>query len=212
METVTLTINGQEIVTEKGKKILWAAQENGIFVPHLCAVLESPIPFGGCRLCFVEIEGIKDPVTSCTEEAITGMVVHTRTEPVLQLVRMAFELIMSRHPIICKECPANMKCALQDIAREMGFKLKPKKLPQILPELPVDDSHPLFTYNPNLCVLCGQCVYVCNEVVKETTLDFNFRGFKTQVGTFQNKLLADSRCNACLKCVDTCPVGALSRK
>ena len=212
METVSLTINGKKVVAEKGQKLLWAALDNGIFIPHLCAILESPLPFAGCRLCFVEIEGRKDPVTSCTEEVSDGMVVNTRTGPVLYLVRMAFELIMSRHPIICKECPANKKCSLQEIAKEMGFGLKPKKLPQILPDLPVDESHPLFTYNPNLCVLCGQCVYVCNEVVKEAALDFSFRGFNTRVGTFQGKPLSHSRCISCLKCVESCPVGALSKK
>ncbi|MFH1626277.1 MAG: 2Fe-2S iron-sulfur cluster-binding protein [Pseudomonadota bacterium] len=212
MGTVSLTINGKKIVTEKGKKILWAALENGIFIPHLCAIEGRPLPFGACRLCFVEVEGRSGPVTSCTEEVGDGMIVNTKTESVLRLVRMAFELIMSRHPIICKECPANKRCALQDIAREMGFKLKPKRLPQILPNFPRDDSHPLFRYNPSLCVLCGQCVYICNEVVKETILDFNFRGFVTHVGTFKDKPLADSTCNSCLKCVEACPVGALSRK
>ena len=212
METVSLTINGKKIVTEKGKRVLWAALENGIFIPHLCAIEENPLPFGSCRLCFVEIEGNKEPVASCTEEVTDGMIVDTRTESVLRLVRMAFKLIMSRHPIICRECPANKKCALQDISREMGFKLKPKRLPQILPDLPVDDSHSLFTYNPNLCVLCGLCVYICNEIVKEAILDFNFRGFITKVGTFKNRPLAESKCNSCLKCVEACPVGALSRK
>ena len=212
MEEVSLTINGKKIVAEKGEKLLWAALDNGIFIPHLCAMPENLLPFAGCRLCFVEIEGRKDPVTSCTEEVADGMVVNTRTEPVLHLIRTAFELIMSRHPIICKECPANKKCALQEIAREMGFKLKPKRIPQILPELSVDDSHPLFTYNPNLCVLCGRCVYICNEVIKAATLDFSLRGFETQVGTFWNKPLADSRCNSCLRCIEACPVGALSMK
>jgi len=104
METVSLTINEKKIVTEKGKRVLWAALENGIFIPHLCAIEENPLPFGSCRLCFVEIEGKKEPVASCTEEVTDGMIVDTRTESVLRLVRMAFKLIMSRHPIICREC------------------------------------------------------------------------------------------------------------
>jgi formate dehydrogenase major subunit/NADH-quinone oxidoreductase subunit G len=212
VDTVSLTINGKQIVTEKWKKILWAALDNGIFIPHLCAIEQRPLPFAACRLCFVEIEGRDEPVTSCTEEVSDGMVVYTRTESVLRLVRMGFEMIMSRHPVICKDCPANKNCALQEIAQQMGFKLKPKRLLQILPELPVDDSHPLFTYNPNLCVLCGQCIYVCNEVLKKEVLDFNFRGFMTRVGTFQDRPLADYGCDSCLKCVEVCPVGALSIK
>ena len=209
---MSLTINGKKIVTEKGKKILWAALENDIFIPHLCAIEGMLLPFGGCRLCFVEIEGREGAITSCTEEVADGMVVNTRTESVLHLVQMAFEMIMTRHPVICKECAANKKCALQDIAREMNFKLKPKRLPQILSDLPIDDSHPLFTYNPNLCVLCSQCVYFCKEVAKKAFLDFSFRGFKTQVGTFKNRPLADLRCDSCLGCVEVCPVGALSKK
>lgn len=212
VDTVSLTINGKQIQTEKGKKILWAALDNDIFIPHLCAIEERPLPFGACRLCFVEIEGRDEPVTSCSEEVSDGMVVHTKTEPVLRLVQMGFEMIMSRHPIICKDCPANKNCALQEIAQKMGFKLKPKRLSQLLPDLPIDNSHPSFTYNPNLCVLCGQCVYICNEILKEEVFDFNFRGFMTRMATFQDRPLADYECNHCLKCVEACPVGALSKK
>ena len=212
METVSLTIDGKEIKAKEGEKVLWAALRNGIYIPHLCAIPESPLPFGGCRLCFVEIEGRGAPVNSCTEPVREGMVVQTKTEKVLRLVRTAFELILSTHPLNCKDCPANKRCALQDIARQMGFKLKSKRFRKITRQLPIDDSQSQFTLNPNLCVFCGQCVYVCNEVVKVGAINFNFRGLNAQVGTFGGEPLAESGCTSCLKCVEVCPVGAFSLK
>jgi len=76
---VTITIDGREITAEEGQMLLWVALENDIYIPHLCAINEEARPNASCRLCFVEIEGINHPVTSCTRFVEEGMVVHTST-------------------------------------------------------------------------------------------------------------------------------------
>ena len=211
-DTVKLTIDGKEIQAPRGASVLKAALDNGVYIPHLCYMDSMPEPHAGCRLCFVEVEGMPRPVTSCTTKVEDGMVVRTRSERVDRLVKRAYELIISTHPIVCKTCPANRNCALQDMAKALKLPLKPGNLGKILPDHEIDDSHPLFVLDPNLCVLCGRCVYVCNEVEGARALDYNFRGMDMVIGTAAGLPLAESTCTGCLKCVDVCPVGALSRK
>lgn len=210
-DQVTLTIDGIEVKAAKGEKLLWAALDNGIYIPNLCAIREADLPFGSCRLCFVEIEGRPSPVTSCSEPVAEGMVVHTTTPRVDRLRRTAFELLITHHPMDCKNCARNGSCELQSIASRLKLKLKPQRFSPISKSLPVDSSHPLFVYDPNKCVLCGKCVWACNE--KGTgVFDFTFRGIDTRIGTFGNVPLADTNCNSCLECVKVCPVGALALK
>lgn len=207
-DLVTLIIDGVEVKAQKGERILWAALDNGIYIPNLCAIREADLPFGACRLCFVEIEGRPSPVTACSEPVADGMVVSTKTPRVNRLRRTAFELLISHHAIDCRNCAKNRNCELQRIASRLGFKLKLERLRPIPRSLPVDSSHPLFIYDPNKCVLCGKCVWVCNE--RGTgAIDFAFRGIDTTVNTFDNVPLIDSSCNSCLECVKVCPVGAL---
>ena len=154
------------------------------------------MPFGACRLCFVEIEGRKAPVTACTEPVAEGMVVHTNTPWVSRLRRTAFELLISHHHVDCRNCAKNRNCELQRIASRLGLKLKLKRLRPIPRSLPIDSSHPLFIYDPNKCVLCGKCVWVCSE--RGTgTLDFAFRAVHTVVSTFADVPLAEADCNSC---------------
>jgi len=210
-DQVTLTIDGVEVKAHKGEKILWAALDNGIYIPNLCALRDIDLPFGGCRLCFVEIEGKNSPVTACSEPVADGMVVHTTTPKVDRLRRTAFELIISHHPVDCKNCAKNRQCELQNIASRLKLKLKTQRVKPIPKELPVDSSHPLFVYDPNKCVLCGKCVWVCNE--RGTgVFEFAHRGIDTMISTFGNLPLAESDCNSCLECVKVCPVGALFPK
>jgi bidirectional [NiFe] hydrogenase diaphorase subunit len=212
MKNVSLIIDGQKITAREGTPLLWAALDNGIYIPNLCAIRSSPEPAAACRLCFVEVAGKETPVTACTEMVAEGMVVNTRGEKSLRLARRAFELLMASHPVDCACCPANRSCELQKIAVHLKVKLKTDRLRKLLRELPIDDSHPLFTYDPNKCVLCGRCLWVCRQQLGIGVLGFAHRGFQRVVTTFADEPLGQSRCQECGDCVAACPTGALSFK
>ena len=211
MKLVTLTIDGVEVKAEQGANLLWAALDNGFYIPNLCAVREVDPPFASCRLCFVEIEGRNAPVTACTETVSDSMVVRLNTPRVQRLRNTAFELLLSHHHLDCRNCAKNRNCELQNIASRLGLKLRLKRFRRIPRELPVDSSHPLFTYDPNKCVMCGKCVWACHEQ-GTGILDFAFRGIDTIVTTLAGIPLAETACNSCLACVAVCPVGALVAK
>jgi len=211
MRTVSLTIDGKKIAARPGAKLLWAALEHGIYIPNLCAIKEKPEPEAACRLCFVEIAGRRAPVTACTEVVAEGMVVNTKGEKARRLSRTGFELLMASHPVDCACCPANRRCELQKIARHLGTGLKTKRFRKLLRGLPVDESNPLFTYDPNKCVLCGRCVWVCRQHRETSVLGFAHRGFKRRVTTFGDEPIG-KRCLDCGACVCVCPTGALSLK
>jgi bidirectional [NiFe] hydrogenase diaphorase subunit len=212
MKTVSLTIDGKMIKAREGDKLLWAALDNGIYIPNLCALREVSEPDAACRLCFVEIEGRNGPVTACTESVSEGMVVNTRGPQAKRLARTALELLLSSHPVDCAHCPSNRSCELQRIAAHLGVKLKSKRFRRLERELPVDDSSPVFTYDPNKCVLCGRCVWVCRDGLGIGAIGFAQRGFQRVVTTFANDSIAESRCQGCGACVVVCPVGALMFK
>jgi bidirectional [NiFe] hydrogenase diaphorase subunit len=208
-KTVSLTINDQKITALDGERILWAALDNGIYIPNLCAIRERSQPFAACRLCFVEIAGKDNPVTACTTPAADGMVVNTRGAKALRLARTALELLLASHPVDCAHCLKNGSCELQIIAKHLRVKLNTKRFRKILPELPIDSSSPLFIYDPNKCVLCGRCVWVCQEKLGKGTIGFAYRGFRRMVTTFGDEPMGKSRCQDCSECVAVCPVGAL---
>jgi formate dehydrogenase major subunit/NADH-quinone oxidoreductase subunit G len=206
---VSLTIDGKKIKAKEGEKILWAALESNIYIPNLCAIRERTQPSASCRLCFVEVEGENDPVVACTEPIKEGMVVNTRGKNALRLARTAAELIFASHPVDCGHCLKNRSCELQKIAKHLGIKLKTKRFRKIERNLPVDESSPLFIYDPNKCVLCGKCVWVCQEKLGIGAIGFTRRGFKRMVSTFQDKPIGESGCDQCAECVKVCPVGSL---
>ena len=212
MKTVSITINGQNITTREGESLLWAALDNGIYIPNLCVLRDNPEPVAACRLCFVEVAGKTQPVTACTETVVEGIVVNTRGEKALRLARSGFELIMASHPVDCAHCSANGSCDLQQIARHLGIKLKSKRLRKLPRNLPIDDSNPMFTYNPNKCVLCGRCVWVCRERLGIGFFGFAHRGFQRVVTTFADEPMGNTRCQECGECISVCPTGALVLK
>jgi predicted molibdopterin-dependent oxidoreductase YjgC len=163
-------------------------------------------------MCFVEIEGERQPVTSCTVFVKDDMVVKTGTETVRQLQRTALRLLLSVHDVDCKNCHANKKCALQNIAKFLKIGLKPKYLERYLKEVRIDETHPFLNHYPNRCVLCGKCVHICRGKHGQPVLTFAKRGFGTVISAYGSTDVPSLSCKRCDACVKACPVGALALK
>ncbi|MBW2003265.1 MAG: (2Fe-2S)-binding protein [Deltaproteobacteria bacterium] len=206
---VKLLVDNKEIETEEGNNVLQACLDNDIYIPNLCYLKEMDNPPGSCRLCFVEIEGYNQPITSCTVKVKEGMEVSTNTEHVRKLQRTAFELLLSIHSVDCKNCPANKKCELQRIAKFLHFGLKLKRLEQLDREEKVEQKHPFLEYVPDRCVLCGKCVFVCKKKNGQPMLSFAKKGFDTVISFFGEEDKARATCEECYACVEICPVAAL---
>ena len=208
MKPIRIFIDGKEIECSEGELLLWVALDHGIYIPNLCAVRERAQPYGACRLCFVEVEGDGLPVTACTTRVAEGMVVNTKGDKALRLARTAFELILSNHPVDCAHCLKGGSCELQKIAKHVGVKLRTKRFRKFLKDLPIDETSPVFIYDPNKCVLCGKCVWLCQEKLDTGAIGFAYRGFQRWVTTFDNEPVGLSECKDRIELVKICPVGA----
>ncbi len=211
-KTIIVEIDKKRIECKEGERLLWVALENDIYIPHLCAIKDEVRPNASCRLCFIEIDGYDNPVSSCTIKAKDGMVVQTRSERVDRLVKTAFELLLSDHNLKCNKCPANRTCALQEIAKKRGLKLKHSRFQKIEKEFEVDESPDEFAFDRSRCVLCGQCVWADREIACVGAIGYAKRGINRVVTTFKDVPMAASICTQCKLCVDACPVGSLYYK
>jgi len=205
----TLIIEGKEIKAARGANLLWAALDNGFYIPNLCAVRGLKKQPASCRLCFVEIAGrAGGPVTACTEKVVDGMSVNLTSPAIKRLRRTSFNLLLSNHALDCAKCAKNKRCELQTIAAHEHFKLNDRRFNRIPLGYPVDSSHPQIIFDRNKCVLCGKCILACNES-GTGVLDFAYRGLRTIVSTFALMPLAETECNSCLACAAVCPVAAI---
>jgi len=209
VDEIRLTIDGQQVEARKGMTVLEAAQAADIYIPTLCSDPDLE-PYGGCRLCVVEIENMRGLPTACTTPATDGMVVHTDTPAVNDVRRTVVELLIADHPSDCLSCPKNQQCDLQKIAAYLG--ITEQRFPKTTRVLPVDTSNPFFDYDPNRCIQCAKCVRTCNEITGVGAIDLAYRGYASIVTTFGGRLLIDSICQSCGECVAHCPVGALAAK
>ena len=228
------TIDGVEVPFTEGQTILEAARGAGIGIPALCAH-EGLEPFGACRQCVVRVEGMKGFPVSCSTAASDGMVIHSDDEEVLRLRRNVMKLILSEHPhscIVCNEregceklkgepekagrvtgcstCSKRPTCELRKICDDLG--LVEGDIPMEYKGLPLERDDPFLDRDYNLCILCGRCVRVCQEVQGASAIAFTDRSSRTKVGTLFERPHLDGPCRFCGACIDVCPTGALSAR
>ncbi len=213
VKLVDIFVDGKRVTAKEGDNLLQVCLENNIYIPNLCYLKNAENPDASCRLCFVEIEGRGQPVTSCSEKVKEGMIVHTNTEEVRELQKWGVELLLSIDKSFCRDCIANHVCELQKITNFLGIPLKPQFLPIIERDSNIDyTTHPHIIYDYKKCVLCGRCVNICSKLNKKDSIDFAKRGYNTIITFFENKEISETYCKGCLKCVEVCPVGALQGK
>jgi formate dehydrogenase major subunit len=210
-EGVKLIIDGLEVVTQKGRTILEAAGDNGIYIPSLCHHPDLE-PVGICRVCMVEVEG-RGLVISCKTPVEEGMQVSTDSSQIDSVRRSAVELLVMNHHDDCIGCAADGDCSLQKVAAYAGVTREGlSKLRGPTRSVPMDTSNPFYDRDMDKCILCGICVRTCEELVGVSAIDFAFRGYDTTIAVPGDKPVFDSHCVSCGECVVRCPVGALIPK
>jgi formate dehydrogenase major subunit/NADH-quinone oxidoreductase subunit G len=158
------------------------------------------------------VEGEDRPVTACTTKVKEGMAVNTKGTKALRLARTAFELTLSNHPVDCAHCLKSGSCELQKIAKHLSVKLSTKKFKKFLRDRPIDETSSVLIYEPNKCVLCGKCVWHCQEKLDTRAIGFAHRGFERWVTTFDDEPVGLSECGDRIELAEICPVGAFVLK
>jgi predicted molibdopterin-dependent oxidoreductase YjgC len=213
-DLITLTVNGKDVRDLKvagktGQTVLEILKANGVHVPTLCYHPKMP-PYGGCRLCIVQIDNMRGLPPSCTTPAVDGMVVHTHTPQVIRARKTVLELLLAYGDHNCLLCEQNGNCQLQNLVYEHG--IEHVRFKTDFEPKPIDDSHPMIIRDRNKCVLCGVCVRACLNVQVNGAIDIAARGSESFITTFNNGSLKDSNCLSCGECVQSCPVGALTER
>ncbi len=234
-ENIFIKFNDQMVAAERGQTILQSARQNGIKIPTLCDFPGLP-PHGSCRLCVVEIEGKPNTPTACTTPVEDGMVISTHSPKIVALRRELLQMLLAEHPsgclfcpdrddrcdecmvtlrkagvtTGCGSCPKDGQCELQALAEE--YEVHQPGYPIRYRMLPVETYDPFFDRNPNLCILCGRCIRVCQEMHEANTLSYNGRGAQALVSTAFHRPHLETNCTFCGSCVEICPTGAITEK
>ena len=210
-EMIKVTVDGKTVEVAKGSSVLDAAYAAGVDVPRLC-FLKKINETSACRLCVVEIEGIRTLKNSCAVEATDGMVVRTNTERVRQSVISNLKLLAANHKFECWKCPREHNCEFLSLLRRYRIENTIAEDPKHTRKDTTINLSDSLVIDSTKCVLCGRCISTCEKVAGTSVLDFNYRGSKTYVGTALNYPLEEAGCIFCGKCIQACPTGALREK
>ncbi|MFN3395786.1 MAG: molybdopterin-dependent oxidoreductase [Thermodesulfovibrionales bacterium] len=202
---INLKIDGRDVKAQEGMNLIDAAEIAGIHIPNLC-YLKGMKGIGACRMCLVEIEGMKTPVIACTTKAKEGMVVYTKTEKVEEVRKFVIDLILSMHPLDCMTCTKAGVCNLQKYAYD--FEIKESSFTRKKFGFSPEEGNPFIKRDPDYCILCGRCVRICKSQ-DTNVLDFMGRGVGSKVTTADDRPLQESGCTFCGSCIDVCPVNAI---
>ena len=212
MSTPKITLDGQSIAFEEGETIYDVARRAGKEIPTLCYD-DRLDPFGACRLCVVELEGVRNPVASCTTHATDGMVVRSRTEALERHRKTLMELVVSENP------PSSIDGAIdplrgyasQELAHlAVRYEVDGSRFEGATSgRSRTDDPNPMILRDYDHCISCYRCVRVCAEQEGDYAISVENRGFQTRITTEFGGFLESSACTFCGQCVQTCPTGAL---
>jgi NADH dehydrogenase/NADH:ubiquinone oxidoreductase subunit G len=201
---ISFMMDGKEVVIGEGKTLLEAARENGVDIPTIC-FHEATTANALCRICVVEVEGMRMLQPACIVRAANQMKVQTRSEKVIRARRTILEMLASTMDL--SEAPEIQKMMKEYGADSNRFPNAERR------ESQVKDDNPMFIRDYSKCLLCWRCVQVCADDAQYTfAINFDGRGFETQVGTFFDSPIPETSCVLCGQCVAVCPTGALKPK
>ncbi len=200
-----MTIDGIPVEINGEKNLLELIRKVGIKMPTFCYHTDLSV-YGACRMCMVENEwGTLD--AACSTPPKAGMKIRTNTERLRKYRKNILELLLANHCRDCTTCDNNGQCKLQDLA--MRFNIEGVRFPNTAAKPKIDDSSVCITRDAHKCILCGDCVRMCNEIQNVGAIDFAHRGSKMTISTAFDKPLSESPCVGCGQCAAVCPTGAI---
>ena len=210
MSKINIKIEGQPYQVEEGLTVIDAARACGYEIPSLCDFNHGECNQGSCRVCLVEVKGMRSLVASCVFPVFEGMEISISSPKATAARRTSVELLLSNHSVNCQQCDKNGKCELLHVAKLTGA--RPDMFKGSQTPVTIDELNPSIVRDTSKCILCGRCVARCKNAHGNGVLGYENRGFNAIVGPAGNRSFDKSPCILCGQCVSVCPTGALMLK